>query len=295
MASPFEADRTSDEPRSTDLNPASTPPAGGPTRSADPGRRITPWHILSLLAFLLSVLALVAAYLQYEQHRAATATAPAPSSTESLTAEVAGLKRQIDDLSAKLQGARERVDNRPKPESAAELTPIRDKVDELARSVAAVRPVGEEVGTLGTRVGEVDAALKSLKEELSGLAGEVRELAAAKPAPAGPAEAASQPATDVPDLKEGIDLFKAGKYTEAGDVFKKIESARPDDARVYYYQAFINGLTTKDWKGETLKLAARGAELEKSGATKSADVDAAFSGLSPNLKSWLAFFRSQAR
>src|SRR4051794_16323319 len=201
MASPFEDDRTSDEPRSTGVNPSSTPPAGGPIRSADTGRRNAPWHILSLLAFLLSVLALAADYFLYEQ-RAATATAPAPSATESPTAEVAGLKKQIDDLSAKLQGVRERVDNLPKSESAAELTPIRDKVDELAKSVAAVRPVGEEVGALGTRVGEVDAALKSVKEELSGLAGEVRELAAAKPAPAGTAEAATQPATDVPDLKE---------------------------------------------------------------------------------------------
>ena len=312
MADPFESLPASDEPRDVDISPTLTPSVTGPTKAADSGTRIvTSWHILSLLLLLMTLLLFVAAFLRAEQQRVVAAKGdaappPAPSPTEVLGPEVAGLKTQIDNLTAKLQGFQEKVDNLPKPEPAAELAPIRVKVDQLARSVAAVTPVAEDVGTLRTRVGGVDAALKSLKEEVSGLKEEIQTLATTKPNPTIPAPGPSAPAVaaeatppppdaDAPDLSEGINLFKAGKYKEAGDFFKGLESAQPNDARVYYYEAFVNGLITKDWKGETLKLASKGAELEKSGATKSADIDAAFADLSPNLKSWLTFFRSQVK
>ena len=55
-------------------------------------------------------------------------------------------------------------------------------------------------------------------------------------------------------------------------------------------------MTTNEWQGgETLRLAAKGATAEKTGATKPADIDSAFADLPTNLKSWLRFFRSQGK
>ena len=56
---------------------------------------------------------------------------------------------------------------------------------------------------------------------------------------------------------------------------------------MYYYAALTHGLTTNDWQGETLTIAAKGADLEKAGSPKAPEVDAAFADLPPNLKPWL--------
>ena len=93
----------------------------------------------------------------------------------------------------------------------------------------------------------------------------------------------------------GVDLFKAGKYKEADEVFKKLAAADPKDARVYYYAALSRGLSTSDWQGETLSTATKGAELEKAGTPKPPEVDAAFADLPANLKPWVAYFRAQTK
>src|SRR5262249_29127946 len=151
---------------------------------------------------------------------------------------------------------------------------------------ASVVPVSEKVGQLGGRVDAVDAAIKSFKDEVSGLTAEVKKLTAAPSAST--ATTTTPAAGSNPTFAEGVDLFRAGKYKEAGDLFKKAESADPDDARVYYYEAFANALTTNNWQGETLKLAAKAAALEKAGTTKPAVVDEAFADLPSTLKPWLA-------
>ena len=89
--------------------------------------------------------------------------------------------------------------------------------------------------------------------------------------------------------------FKAGQYKEASEIFKKLETADAKDARVYYYGALARGMTTGDWKNDTLTMAAKGAELEKAGTTKPADIDAAFAELPVTLKPWLTYFRKTAK
>jgi uncharacterized protein YoxC len=205
---------------------------------------------------------------------------PTPGNT--LAAEIKEMKSQLDGLSGQLKELQGKVDALPKPKPVPDLKPIQDKVDDLAKSVAAVVPLGDKVNNL-------DASVKSVKGDLDGLAAEVKKLAA-------PAPAAEESSSAAPALSEGVDLFKAGKYKEAGEVFKKVESANPKDARVYYYEAFANALATGNWQGDpTLALARKGAELEKAGTTKATEVDAAFATLPANLKPWLAFFRTQAK
>lgn len=105
----------------------------------------------------------------------------------------------------------------------------------------------------------------------------------------------SQVADDSAAITQAVSLFKAGQYREADQLFKTLRNAKSQDARVYYYGALANALTTNDWQNESVKIATRGSELEKSGAAKSADIDAAFADLASTLKPWLAYYRSLAK
>jgi predicted Zn-dependent protease len=217
---------------------------------------------------------------------------PAPAANNgSLAGEVKELKGQVEGLSSALKALQGKLDDLPKPPPAPDLKTIQGKLDDLAKTVGGVAPLPEKVGKLDERVGAVDDNLKSLKTELTALRDELKKTGeTAKPA-------ATTAATDdtATAMTEGANLFKAGKYKEAGDIFKKLEAGSPKDARVYYYAALTNGLNTRDWQNETLKIAAKGAELEKAGVTKPADVDAAFADLPATLKPWLTFFRAKAK
>lgn len=214
----------------------------------------------------------------------AVGTAAARSSGEGLTGEVKAIEARLDGLSAQLKGLEGKLEGLSKSGPVSDPRAMQGKVEELARSIAAVVPVSEKVGELGGRVEAVDTALKAFKDEVSGLTAEVKKLTTAE----------SGPMAGDPRIAEAIDLFKAGKYKEADELFKKVPSTDPVDARVYYYEAFANALTTNDWKGETLKLAARAAALEKAGTPKRSAVDAAFADLPDTLKPWLAYFRNHA-
>ena len=259
---------------------------------------------------ILMVGMLIAAWfmsMQKEAPAVATTTAPAPSpvteptpappptpvstvNTEALEGKVKDLTGKVDELTAQVKAFEGKLNDLPKPEPVPDIKSLEGKLEDLAKSVAVVGPLNEKVGKIGDQVGSVDGALKSVKGDLAKLKEEVH-----KPAP--PPAAESKPPADetAAALTGGVDLFKAGKYKEADEVFKKLASAKPKDARVYYYAALTRGLTTSDWQGETLTTAAKGAELEKAGSPKAPEVDATFADLPPNLKSWITYFRQQAK
>lgn len=212
----------------------------------------------------------------------ATPKTEAPAAGDGMTADVKAIQSRLDGLATQIKGIEGKLDALSKPaESNSDSKTISGKVDDLGKSIAAVVPVADKVSQLGGRVDGLDAAVKLVKDEVSGLTAEVKKLTT---------DAAGDPA-----IVTGIDLFNAGKYKEAGEVFKKAESTHPNDARVYYYEAFANALTTNDWKGETLSLAAKAAALEKAGTPKRTVIDAAFADLPGTLKPWLAFFRTQTK
>jgi len=96
-------------------------------------------------------------------------------------------------------------------------------------------------------------------------------------------------------MAQAVDLFKRGKNLEAKDAFARLQTATPDDARVWYYSALANGLATRDWKGESERLVTTGVEKEKAGSPDKAKIDAAFAELTTNTgKDWLSYFRSRA-
>jgi len=213
-------------------------------------------------------------------------------------AEVKDLKGQIDSLSGQLKGLLAKVEGLPKPPEPVDLTPVQGKIDDLSKSVATVAGLSEKVGKLDERLGGIDGEIKTVNEKVVALAEDVKKAAAA-PAPAATTAVATtvKPEEDktAAGLTEGAGLFKAGKYKEASDLFKKLEAADAKDARVYYYSALANGMSTGDWKNDTLTTAAKGAELEKAGTTKPADIDAAFAELPVTLKPWLTYFRKAAK
>ncbi len=226
------------------------------------------------------------------------AAEPAKAETEALEAKVKDLTGKVDELTAQIKTIEGKLSEQPKAEPSSDLKSLEGKVDELSKSVAGVKPLNDKVGKLSDRVGSVDSSVTSIKSDLAAVKDEVSKLAASsttKPA----AAAASETKPDTDDtgntLNQGVALFKSGDYKGADEVFKKLASTDPKDARVYYYAALTHGLTTGSWQGETLATAAKGAALEKAGSTKSSDVDATFADLPANLKPWITYFRAQSK
>ena len=96
-------------------------------------------------------------------------------------------------------------------------------------------------------------------------------------------------------MSQAVELFKAGKYKEASDVFKTVENNDPKDARVWYYAAMSRGLSTADWKGNTETLVKKGIEREKAGTPKVEEIDSEFAKLPATVKPWLDYYRKTAK
>ncbi len=274
----------------------------------------------AILGALMAVSLVVAVFLNMQKPEpVAAATTPTPSSIvdppapapaaptvaladfESLQGTVKALNGKVEALTAELKAYDAKLKEMPKSEPAPDIKPIEDKIGSLGKTVAVVGPLSEKVKKVDEKVGSFDGDMKSIKGEIASLRDELHKLAAAPPTAATPA-ATSEPkpepkaaADDAAAMTGGVDLFKAGKYKEAEDVFKKLATANAKDARVYYYAALTHGLNSGNWQGDTLSTAAKGAELEKAGSPKASEIDSTFADLPSTLKPWIAFFRQQAK
>ncbi len=84
-------------------------------------------------------------------------------------------------------------------------------------------------------------------------------------------------------------LFRDGKYPAAREVFLTLVQVYPNDARLWYFAALANGVTSGDWAGETESMVRRGLACEQKGMPKRSDIDAQFSTLTKETgKDWLA-------
>jgi archaellum component FlaC len=236
----------------------------------------------------------------------AAATAPAPSPTDAPATQLKDIQAEFEGLSKSLKDLQAKVEGIAKSEPAPDLKPLETKVDGLAKTVAGLAPIGEKLDKLDERVGRLDEGLKTVQAEVSDLKDKVKKVvddvakagaAGPKPAVAAAEGGEATPAAASPDaaISQGADLFKAGKYQEAATAFKKLQESNPKDARVYYYGALANGLTTNNWLGETERLVLKGVELEKAGTPATATIDSSFAGINPQLKPWLNNYRQRAR
>ena len=101
-----------------------------------------------------------------------------------------------------------------------------------------------------------------------------------------PAPAQVSPVDIARDL--GAALFREGKYPAVREVFLILVRNYQDDARLWYFAALANGLTSGDWAGESDGLVRRGIACEQRGMPKCPDIDAQFSTLTKEQgKDWL--------
>jgi TolA-binding protein len=287
------------------LPPRSPSPSGPPAASDAAARRsILPIVGAVLLGNLLLFLAGILAGWALARRSPpppSPAAPPAPSFpmaevariVESRTskAEAEGLRAQVASLERRLA----RLQDRPDPPPGPDLAPLLSRIEALAKALDRGPSRAGELDALGRRVGALDEALGTLREQVQSLQAQLKEALASPPkpeareAPAGEGDALGRA------LARGAALFKEGQYARARDAFLEQAEATPDDARLWYYAALANGAATRDWRGETERLVKRGIDRERAGTPARAEIDAAFAGLgNEQVAEWLRAWRERA-
>jgi TolA-binding protein len=275
------------------------------SRPDDPPRH--PVFPMVLGAVMLIVL-VVAWGFNMKPTESATASSPGGTATEAAGAPAAtpaeanptaelgdglkALKSDVDGLKGDLKSLQQRLDDISKAAAPPDLEQLNSKIAALAKSTEGLADVPKKVDDLNQRIGSLDTTLASLRGDVDTLKNDVKTAASTgseTPKPSGDSN------VTLAVLDQGADLFKAGKYKEASDAFRKLTESNPGDARVWYYAAISRGSATKDWTGETLRMVEKGVELEKAGSPDSAKIDSALADLNPTFKNWLDAYRKAAR
>jgi TolA-binding protein len=230
-------------------------------------------------------------------------------------AELDPLKTRLGELGAQVDEFEKQLADAPKPTGSADLAPIRQRIDDVAKSVDSIDPLAKQVQSINSRMEGLETSINGLKGDLGSLqaqAAEPEKALAAAPAAAAttsntptPVPAAAEaekndparlslesPGVDERDgaFAQGVSLFKNGKYQDAYNFFEKLGATTPNDARVWYFAALSHGWAYNDWKegGKTLSLVKKGIELEKAGTPRTSEIDSAIQELSPESgKLWL--------
>ena len=225
------------------------------------------------------------------------------------TAEDAdSLRKQIGHVTERLDALQHRLDQirGPRDQTPPDLHTLQIKMGELSRTVDEVADLPSRVRRMTNRLEELEQQIKMVKDRQSAredsdlnkpvvVVDRAPNVIASGSAPPGSTSAFSAE-TDAPDaaLKQAIQLFKLGQYPIAANILTKLRETRPDDARVWYFSALVNGLTTGQWDGETRRFAERGAEMERAGIPSRPAIDRALSGVTPTQGGdWLGGIRGR--
>lgn len=211
------------------------------------------------------------------------------------TAEDAdSLRKQIGHLTERLDALQHRLDQigGPRDQTPPDLHTLQIKMGELSRTMDDVASLPSRVHRLGSRLEELQQQIKMVRDRES--AREDRDtdkpavvvdktpslVKSSDPAPPG-AAAPAYSSSDAPDaaLEQAIELFKLGQYKLAANVLSGLRQTRPDDARVWYFSALANGLTTGKWDEQTREYAQRGADRERAGTPARTAIDHSLSGV----------------
>jgi TolA-binding protein len=228
---------------------------------------------------------------------ATPAPEPSPPVAE-LSDGVKSLRAELDGIKGDLKTLQDRIEAMAKPAPPPDLEPLNTKIDDLAKNNKALAALPKKVDDLDHRVGALDKSLAAERDDINALKSEVKKLsdqgtAASRPESTATSTSSKPEDVNVSDsaLDQGAELFKAGKYKEASDVFKKLTETNPNDARVWYFAALSRGSATNQWTGETTRMVEKGVEREKAGSPESSKIDAVFTGLNPAFKPWLDAYR----
>jgi hypothetical protein len=220
------------------------------------------------------------------------------------------LASRLDDLSTRLDQTKADFERATKAAAPADLEPINKRIASLEGLPRKVEALEARLGSLPPKLDEENRKVTTLMADVAGMRDQVTSLRTelSTKALGKPGSAATEKATQSSEppreftpplsgsLGSSMELFQQKKYKEASESFERLTAERPDDARVWYYAALARGLATRDWKGQTETLVTEGVKREKAGAPARAEIDAAFSDLTPESgKDWLAFYRRRAQ
>lgn len=272
--------------RSTETSPTKPDPSPPPR-----------WlYILPLvnLALLVASIGLIS-YLLYDQHKLSKSEQPIKDTAEQAKKADEQLKPDVEKLKTRVQDLAKTMEERPAPPNyAPQFKAIDDRISDLGKSLADLtdryNTLNKQLAAVGSgetlatspkfeavekRIAEVSGTVEALKAEVSALT--------------------TPSALAMDAFGQSVKLFKEGKWAEAKDAFTRLQAIMGDDARVWYFSALANGLATRDWKGESDRLAAEGMARERAGKPEKAKIDAAFADLTTATgKDWLAYYRSRA-
>ena len=211
---------------------------------------------------------------------------------------------QVRNLAARFDMLRQRIDamSMPRDINSPDLDALRVRMDEFSRSIDEMKELPSRFREMQARQDRLEAEMKSRQDRPTNEAERAppspvpRLLTPPKPEAEPPAlpTPAANPGRAVDALADGMSLFKKGDYSQAEGVFRQLRKTRSEDARVWYFSALANGLSTGRWDGEARSFVVQGAERERAGLPATSLINSALSDLSPALgKDWIAAYRNQ--
>ncbi|HET6881182.1 MAG TPA: hypothetical protein VFI31_13565 [Pirellulales bacterium] len=209
-------------------------------------------------------------------------------------------KKELEHLAHRLDLLGGRIDNLTtnKEKTPPVLHTMQTKMTDLEREVDQIANLPAKFSRLERKTSDLEQEFKSLKERMtgaetpiatdlspSGLGSDKAELPAADADPA-----------DEATLNLAAGLLREGHYSQSYEVLRRLQRARPKDARVWYLSALANGLATGNWDGKTKQLAEQGIACERSGRPSHIDIDETLSGIdSAEAMSWMAELRKDVK
>jgi TolA-binding protein len=218
------------------------------------------------------------------------------SAVDALTSRIGEVQLELGTLGRELARLEGRLNARTNaPPAPPDLAPLRTRIDDLVKESQRLSPLPATFESLRQRVDALDKGLNALRTEVAAvpkqLDASLNALKDAMVSRSAPDQVS--PADIARDL--GAALFREGKYPAAREVFLTLVQNYPNDARLWYFAALANGLTSGDWTGESEGMLRRGLACEQRGRPKRSDIDAQFSTLTKEQgKHWLEEWRKRA-
>jgi hypothetical protein len=216
-----------------------------------------------------------------------------------LSSRIVEVQSELGTLGRELARLEDRLNARtnapPAPPAPPDLAPLRTRIDDLVEESQRLSPLPATFESLRQRVDALDKGLNALRTEVAAVPKQLNaSLNALKDAMVSRSAPVPISPTDIA-RDVGAVLFRDGKYPAAREVFLTLVQYYPNDARLWYFAALANGLTSGDWAGESERMVRRGLECEQGGRPKRSDIDAQFSTLTREQgKDWLEEWRKRA-
>jgi TolA-binding protein len=218
------------------------------------------------------------------------------TAVDALTSRIGEVQLELGTLGRELARLEDRLNGRTNaPHAPPDLAPLRTRIDNLVEESQKLSPLPATFESLRQRVDALDKGLNALRTDVAAVPKQLDASLNALKDAMGQRSAPDQvsPADIARNL--GAALFREAKYPAAREVFLTLVQNYPNDARLWYFAALANGLTSGDWTGEVEGMVRRGLACEQRGSPKRSDIDAQFSTLTKEQgKDWLEEWRKRA-